>query len=126
MAGSIGVAVELRGEAPKEDQSPEERRIRSLLAQAIRECAVNAVKHAGGDRLCVEITEISKNTDDLDNTNNTENKESILVAITNNGKPPKGPIAESGGLLSLRRSVESAGGEMRVESSPNFLLILRF
>ncbi len=48
------------------------------------------------------------------------------ITITNNGKPPKSPIAESGGLLSLRRGVEEAGGQMIVQSLPAFSLTLRF
>lgn len=103
MAGSIGVTVEMTGEAPKE--------LHSLLAAAIRECAANTIKHAEGDRLFVEIT---------------GNAGERRITITNNGKPPKSPIAESGGLLSLRRGVEEAGGQMIVQSLPAFSLTLRF
>lgn len=103
LAGSIGVTVEFQGEAPKEPPA------RSLLAAAIRECAVNCVKHAEGDRLFVRIS---------------ESGEGVRITITNNGRPPKEPIAESGGLLSLRRSVEAAGGRMIVESLPVFCLSL--
>ena len=49
-----------------------------------------------------------------------------LITVRNNGKPPKGPILESGGLLSLRRIVEEAGGEMTVTSEPEFLLRSHF
>ena len=104
-AGSIGVTVDMKGAPPKED------RLRSLLAAAIRECAANAVKHAEGSRLFVEIT---------------ENAAGTVMTITNNGRPPKEPIAESGGLLSLRRSIESAGGRMLVQSLPAFSLTLTF
>ncbi len=103
MAGSIGVTVEIQGALPREKQ------IRSLLVQVIRECAANTVKHAEGDRLCVEIT---------------ETETGISMTITNNGKPPKGPIAESGGLLSLRQSVEEAGGQMTIQGRPAFTLHL--
>ncbi len=106
-AGSIGVGVEVRGEAP------EAGKIRSLLAQAIRECAANTVKHAEGDRIEVTLSEGS------------EPKERLIV-ITNNGSPPKGPIAESGGLLALRRGVEAAGGRMSVQSESTFALRLSF
>lgn len=104
MAGSIGVTVEMTGEAPK--------KLHSLLAAAIRECAANTIKHAEGDRLFVEIT-----------GNAVERR----ITITNNGKPPKSPIAESGGLLSLRRSVEAAGGQMLTRGAPAaFSLTLSF
>lgn len=103
MAGSIGVTVHLKGNVPSETY------IRGLLAQAITECAANTVKHAEGDRVNVDIA---------------ESDEGVLITLTNNGKPPKGRIAESGGLLSLRRKTEDMGGIMHVESSPAFALTL--
>ena len=103
LAGSIGVRMDILGQFPKDSA----RRI--LLARAIQECAANAVKHAEGDRLDIRLE---------------ETEESLLVRIGNNGKPPRGPVTESGGLLSLRRSVEEAKGSMTVESTPSFALIL--
>ncbi len=103
MAGNIGVTVEIQGDLPKEGPTG------ALLASAIRECAVNTVKHAEGDKLFVKIT---------------ENAKSVFITITNNGKPPKGPIYESGGLLSLRHSVKAADGQMIVQSHPSFCLTL--
>ena len=105
MAGRIGVTVEITGDLPADD------RLRVLLAGAIRECAVNTVKHAEGDRLSVEITEDAAGT---------------RFTLTNNGMPPKGPIAESGGLLSLRREVTEHGGTMLVQSAPGFSLTMSF
>ncbi len=105
MAGSIGVAAALSGDPPVSGE------VRALLAAAIRECAANTVKHAGGDRLFVEISKDGTGT---------------CMTISNNGDPPKAPIAESGGLLSLRRSVEDAGGQMTVKSLPVFRLKLSF
>lgn len=94
-AGSIGITVDLRGEPVSE--------LRSLLAQAISECAANAVKHAQGDRLTVAI-------------------DGRRFTITNNGAAPKGPIAESGGLLALRRGAEALGGTMQTGYEPAFSL----
>ena len=104
LAGSIGVSVLLQGDPPRQGKE------RSLLAAAIRECAANAVKHAEGDALHVEIR---------------ESAEGVFMTITNNGRPPKGPVAESGGLLSLRRGVEAADGQMSVQSLPAFSLTIR-
>ncbi|MBQ6413416.1 MAG: hypothetical protein IJI19_08060 [Ruminococcus sp.] len=101
MARSIGVTVNINGSLPEHASA------RTILAHAIQECVANCVKHAKGDRLMVTISD----------------KE---IVITNNGKPPKGEIAESGGLLSLRRSVEEAGGTMTVQSQPEFELSLSF
>ena len=103
LAGSIGVDVEMTGEVPR---SP---RARALLAQAIRECAANAVKHAGGDRLEVAVEAAAGGS---------------RITLTNNGRAPKAPVAESGGLLALRRSAEALGGRMQVQSAPCFALTL--
>lgn len=100
MAGSIGVSVHFEGDVPLDE------RIREILQAAISECAANTVKHADGDRICV--------------TCNGDGS----VTITNNGNPPKRPVAESGGLLSLRRKVEGMGGVMSVESTPVFMLTM--
>ena len=101
LAGSIGVSVKITGEPPR-DHGP-----RKLLADAIRECAANAVKHANGDTVFVAIN------------GNT-------ALLTNNGLPPKGPITESGGLLALRQRTEAAGGTMTVRFQPAFSLTIRF
>ncbi len=100
MARSIGVTVEINGSLPEHASA------RTILAHAIQECAANTVKHAGGDRLNVTLSENE-------------------IDITNNGKPPKGEIAESGGLLSLRHSAEEAGGTMTVQSQPEFKLTIQ-
>ena len=104
MAKSIGVQTEILGSLPENPA------YRALLAQAVQECAANAVKHAEGDRLVLRPE---------------ENEKEWIVRITNNGRPPKEPVTESGGLLSLRRHTEAAGGAMTVESSPAFALVLQ-
>ena len=97
LANSIGVRVEMTGDEPTDTDA------RQILAQAITECAANTVKHAEGDRIMIDISDAG-------------------IVITNNGKPPKGTIAESGGLLSLRRKIEALGGTMLIESDPAFAL----
>ena len=104
MAKSIGVTVELSGTIPESES------VRIILAHAVQECAANTVKHASGDCLTVEVA------DDGDSTS---------FVIANNGEPPKAVIVESGGLLSLRRSIEAAGGTMTVLSEPEFLLSVK-
>ena len=111
LARSIGVTATLCG-APPEDAAR-----RELLAFAIRECAANAVKHAEADALDVTLSPCHPEP------SAAESKD-LTVTIVNNGRPPKGPIAESGGLLSLRRRVEAAGGSMTVQSAPVFRLTL--
>ena len=104
LAKSIGVQTEILGSLPENPA------YRALLAQAVQECAANAVKHAEGDRLVLRPE---------------ENEKEWIIRITNNGRPPEKPVTESGGLLSLRRHTEAAGGAMTVESSPAFALVLR-
>ena len=104
MAKSIGVQTEILGPLPENPA------YRALLAQAVQECAANTVKHAEGDRLVLRPE---------------ENEKEWSIRITNNGRPPRGPVTESGGLLSLRRHTEATGGAMTVESSPAFALVLR-
>ena len=101
MARRIGVTVKLRGAVPKYEPA------RSLLAQAVDQCAANAVRHAGGDMLSVLIE---------------QGNGAVTASFTNNGSAPKGPIAETGGLATLRKAVEGAGGTMAVQSDPVFLL----
>ncbi len=100
-ARRIGVSVAITGDIPNTEPA------RRLIAQAVEQCAANAVRHAGGDRLTVVIT-----------GGDTE----VSAVFSNNGSPPKGPIVETGGLAVLRRTVEGAGGAMAVKSEPAFRL----
>ena len=101
MANAIGVRVEQSGKAPHAGAA------RDILGQVIGECAANTAKHAEGDRLFVTVKE-------------TESVYSFIV--TNNGAPPKEPIIETGGLMSLRNIVEKAGGTLNIPSVPSFRL----
>lgn len=105
MAGSIGIKVIMNVPAPENND------VRKILSKAITECAANTIKHAEGNTVTVNMSADNGRT---------------LISITNNGKPPKGEITESGGLLSLRRDVENLGGSVQIESEPEFNLIMRF
>ena len=100
-AGQIGVGVEIRGAIPDDGL------FCGILGRAIKECAINTVKHAHGSSVTVEID---------------DSPDRATARITNDGDPPEGEIRESGGLVSLRMMVSNAGGEMTVESSPVFCL----
>ena len=100
-AEAIGVDVTIAGRIPSGEPC------RSLLAAAVQECAANAVKHAGGDALQVQIR---------------REENGVRFSLENNGTRPAGPIIESGGLLSLRALTESRGGRMVTESTPAFRL----
>lgn len=89
------------GELPKQES------VAYLLTCAVRECVTNAVRYAEATELYVVFSE-------------TEAEAS--VNISNNGKIPEGKIVEGGGLSTLRRRVERAGGKMAVQSQPHFKL----
>ena len=102
-AEGIGVHIRIEGRLPQDDGSA------YLLITAMRECATNIVRHAGGSEMYVFIQTDGRGA---------------AACITNNGTPPQGEIAEGGGLSGLRRRVESAGGTMRVKSRPAFALTI--
>lgn len=86
---------------------PQQENVAYLLTCAVRECVTNAVRYAEATELFVVFSE-------------TEAEAS--VTISNNGKVPEGEIVEGGGLSTLRRRIERAGGVMIVQSHPNFKL----
>lgn len=86
---------------------PKEEKPAYILICAIRECVTNAVRYAEATKLFAEFD---------------ENENSVSVTVTNNGIPPSEEISEGGGLSSLRSRVEHFGGEMHIQSFPNFCL----
>ncbi len=104
-AGRLGVHLRITGNVPSDGRG------RSLIGQALNECVANAVKHAGGDTVCLTLM---------------EERGFMTAVLTNNGMPPSEPIREMGGLLSLRRMTESMGGTMEIGISPAFRLTLWF
>lgn len=103
LARGIGVTTEMIGTPPEAGEA------RALLARALRECAMNARKHAGADRVTLTLSE----------------KDNVLTAVfENNGTPPAGDIIETGGLKALRRAVEDAGGRMSAAAGERFSVTL--
>lgn len=101
MAQRIGVTVVFEGTVPAQNPA------RDVFVQAIEQCAANTVRHAGGDRLTVTVTE-------------TESQ--YTAEFRNNGTPPDQPVRETGGLSYLRKAAEAAGGTLTVQSEPVFVL----
>ena len=89
------------GELPKEENAA------YILTCAVRECVTNAVRYASATELYADFTETESDA---------------AVSVTNNGKAPDSEIVEGGGLSTLRRRVERAGGTMVVQSRPRFQL----
>jgi len=103
-AGEMGVRVLTEGTPPKSSK------VRALTALAIRECAANCARHAGGTELYVRFRQ-----DRGVYTN---------LCLTNNGEAPREEIREGGGLSMLRHRVEKTGGSMEIQSIPCFKLFL--
>ena len=91
----------------KTGELPKEERAAYLLTCAVRECVTNAARYADASELYADFTE--SGTD-------------AAVTVYNNGKSPDSEIIEGGGLSTLRRRVERAGGTMIVQSLPKFQL----
>lgn len=90
---------------------PENLGMRAAMLAAVRECLTNTASHAGGDALFVKVRQEAG---------------CAWAELTNNGRPPDGPVRETGGLKDLRRIVERAGGTMEVHSAPRFRLRVAF
>lgn len=103
MASSIGVKVRLTGMIPERGDP------RAILAAAVSECATNVRKHADGDTLTVTTSE----TDGL-----------VSMTLIGNGNSVTKPVTESGGLASLRRLTEQAGGTMEITAASDFTLTI--
>lgn len=88
----------------------EDKQAERIILAAVRECASNTAKHAGGDKLFLTVEEL-------------ENE--ICATLTNNGRVPENGIRETGGLKSLRRMVEEAGGSMEIATEEMFTVCLR-
>lgn len=100
-AEALGVKVIIDGTFPRQEK------LHYLFSLAIRECVNNCVKHAGGNEVYVSVRHIDKE---------------CILQITNNGKMPSKKIVEGGGLSALRKSFETNGGKMAVDSVPRFTL----
>ena len=103
-AGEMGVRVLTEG------TPPEAPKVRTLIAMAIRECAANCARHAGGTKLYVRFRR--------------EQDMYTNLCLTNNGEAPREEIQEGGGLSMLRHCVEETGGSMEIQSIPCFKLFL--
>lgn len=102
-AKSLGVTVTVNGYLPADSLAEE------LAVAAAKECVTNCIRHAKGNEVYICIFERNDLFD---------------ITITNNGAAPSEPIREGSGLSSLRRSIESAGGEMHTAYKPRFALLL--
>ena len=103
-AEALGIRVETEGELPQEEA------LSQVLDTAIRTCATNVLRHAGGEVLRIRCKEFFDRYE---------------LVFTNDGEQPDGEIREAGGLLNLRREAESLGGGMETMGEPEFRLLLK-
>lgn len=96
-----GVRVEIDGELPVK-----EKLLNPFLA-VMREACINAVRHADATVMYV----VSEQTETA-----------VTLHITNNGRQPEGDITPRGGLMYLEKYIAKAGGRMKIQSQPEFLL----
>ena len=102
-ADAFGISVEVTG------QMPAQKRVEKLFLEAATEALTNAVRHADAKNLRISLAE----TDDA-----------YQVSFRNDGKIPKPGITEGGGLSSLRRKAETAGGIMQIDCDPEYSLTI--
>ena len=100
-ATAFGISVEVTG------QMPEQKAVEKLFLEAATEALTNAVRHADAKTLHIRFTETE--TD-------------YRVCFRNDGKIPETTVTEGGGLGSLRRKVETAGGLMQIDCQPEYSL----
>ena len=102
LADAIGLRL-MWQETPKTGDA----RVLTLFLSAAREAMANAVKHAGAAMLHISVR---------------ESDAAFSASFSNDGSTPACPITESGGLETLRRRIEDAGGQMLTDTSDGFSL----
>ena len=102
-AQAAGLSLDIHGSLPNHPKTA------TLFLFAAMEALTNAVRHADARRLYFEINQ----TEDMD-----------IARFANDGNIPTAPVTEGGGLGSLRRKTELAGGSMTIETKPAFALVI--
>lgn len=100
-AAVSGIRVEITGELPKE------KGLLRLILPILREACVNAARHADAAALYIAAE---------------QTEDSVILRITNDGKPPDNEVVPSGGLSDFGKRVVEAGGSMIIQSRPEFML----
>lgn len=99
----FGISVEVTG------QMPEQKAVGKLFLEAATEALTNAVRHADAQNLKISLTETA---------------DAYRICFQNDGKIPETAIAEGGGLSSLRRKAETAGGIIQIDCKPEYSLTI--
>ena len=99
----FGISVDVTG------QMPEQRKTEKLFLEASTEALTNAVRHADAKILKICFSETDS---------------AYQVCFRNDGAFPETMITEGGGLSSLRRKVETAGGTMQIDCQLEYSLTI--
>lgn len=102
-ANAFGIVVRIDGAAPWQEAAGQ------LFVEAAAEALTNAVRHADAKTMYIRFTETDTH---------------YQVGFQNDGRPPEREITEGGGLSSLRRKVETAGGSMSICCRPAYTLTI--
>ena len=97
------ISVEVTG------QMPEQKDVEKLFLEAATEALTNAVRHADAKKLHISLTETA---------------DTYRICFQNDGKMPETQVTEGGGLGSLRRKAETAGGSMQIDCHPEYSLTI--
>lgn len=99
---AIGVQIHMEGDLPSDPEAAH------VFVTAIREGAVNAVRHARAKNVFAHFSAPEGYRE---------------LRVENDGDPPA-QVIEGDGLSAMRAGVESMGGSMSVSARPRFALIL--
>ncbi len=102
-AEAVGISIEMSGEIPEKEK------VRKLFIETTTEALTNAVKHADA-----KLFRVSFYNDIF----------SYSASFSNTGGNLPDTISEGGGLSSIRKKTEQAGGRMSVVTSPEFTLTI--
>ena len=97
-ARMLGVEIVINGELPPSGKAER------LAVSALGCTLLNSARHAGADRLFVEVERFSNSEGNY-----------CLMRITDNGKVSNATVTEKGGLSNLRREIETGGGSLEIE-----------
>ena len=100
----LGIKINVEGDIPDPFYY-------KIFITAVRECATNAVRHAGAAKLNVKCSKCGGRQ---------------WIALSNDGRAPDSTVTEGGGLSSFRDRIEKSGGTMNINSYPFFELVISF
>lgn len=96
---NAGTQISIIGKMPKDEKKAK------VFFEIIREATTNAIKHAGSNKIHVNIIENQKN---------------CKMIITNNGLKPNGTIVEHDGISGMKRKIKELGGEIIIYSTNEY------